>query len=103
MAVMNFARHEIEVKVVYYGPAFSGKTTNVEILHGLMPPSQRGELHSLATEQDRTLFFDYVPVQLGEIAGFKARFKLFTVLGQVYYKDTRRVVLQGADAVVFVA
>jgi signal recognition particle receptor subunit beta len=103
MALINFARREIEVKIVYYGPALSGKTTNVEVLHRLMPPTQRGELHSLRTEQDRTLFFDYVPIQLGEIAGFKARFKLFTVPGQVYYKETRRVVLQGADAVVFVA
>lgn len=103
MAMINFARREIEVKIVFYGPAFSGKTTNVEVLHRLMPTSQRGELHSLRTEQDRTLFFDYVPVQLGEIAGFRARFKLFTVPGQTFYKETRRVVLQGADAVVFVA
>ena len=103
MALINFARREIEVKIVFYGPAYSGKTTNVEILHRLMPPTQRGELHSLRTEQDRTLFFDYVPVTLGEIAGFTARFKLFTVPGQVFYKETRRVLLQGADAVVFVA
>lgn len=103
MAVINVARREIEVKVVYYGPAFSGKTTNVEILYRIVPATQRGELHSLRTAQDRTLFFDYVPVELGEIAGFKARYKLFTVPGQVYYKETRRVVLQGADAVVFVA
>ena len=103
MALINFARREIEVKIVFYGPAWSGKTTNVEVLHRLMPASQRGELHSLRTEQDRTLFFDYVPVQLGEIAGFRARFKLFTVPGQIFYKETRRVVLQGADAVVFVA
>lgn len=103
MALINFARREIEVKIVFYGPALSGKTTNVEVLHRLVPPAQRGELHSLRTEQDRTLFFDYVPLRLGEIAGFTARFKLFTVPGQVYYKETRRVVLQGADAVVFVA
>lgn len=103
MAQLSFERSEIEVKIVYYGPAFSGKTTNVEILYHLVPSRQRGELHSLKTDQDRTLFFDYVPVEIGEIAGFKARFKLFTVPGQVYYKETRRVVLQGADAVVFVA
>ncbi len=103
MALINFARREIDVKIVFYGPAFSGKTTNVEVLHRLMPPTQRGELHSLRTEQDRTLFFDYVPVRLGEIAGFTARFKLFTVPGQLIYKETRRVLLQGADAVVFVA
>jgi signal recognition particle receptor subunit beta len=103
MALINFARREIEVKIVFYGPALSGKTTNVEVLHRLMPAGQRGELHSLRTEQDRTLFFDYAPMRFGEIAGFTARFKLFTVPGQVYYKETRRVVLQGADAVVFVA
>jgi signal recognition particle receptor subunit beta len=103
MAVINFARREIEAKVVYYGPALSGKTTNVQVLHGLVPDKQRGELHTMATEEERTLFFDYVPVQLGQIAGFHAKFKLFTVPGQVFYKETRRVVLQGADAVVFVA
>ncbi len=103
MALINFARREIEVKIVFYGPALSGKTTNVEVLHRLMPPAQRGELHSLRTEQDRTLFFDYAPLRLGEIAGFTARFKVFTVPGQIYYKETRRVVLQGADAIVFVA
>ena len=103
MAVINFARREIEVKVVYYGPAFSGKTTNVQVLHGLFPADQRGDLHTMATAEERTLFFDYVPVYLGQIAGFNAKFKLFTVPGQVVYKETRKVVLQGADAVVFVA
>ncbi len=103
MAVINFARREIEAKVVYYGPAFSGKTTNVQVLHGLVPSQQRGDLHTMATAEERTLFFDYVPVQLGQIAGFSAKFKLFTVPGQVFYKETRKVVLQGADAVVFVA
>lgn len=103
MAIINFARREIEAKVVYYGPAFSGKTTNVQVLHQKMPSNQRGELHALSTEADRTLFFDYVPIQLGQIGGFTARFKLFTVPGQVVYQQTRRVVLQGADAVVFVA
>ena len=103
MAVINFARKEIEAKIVYYGPAMSGKTTNVQILHGIVPDKQRGELHTMATAEERTLFFDYVPVQLGQVAGFSAKFKLFTVPGQVFYKETRRVVLQGADAVVFVA
>lgn len=103
MAVINFARKEIEAKIVYYGPAMSGKTTNVQILHGIVPDKQRGELHTMATAEERTLFFDYVPVQLGQVAGFAAKFKLFTVPGQVFYKETRRVVLQGADAVVFVA
>jgi signal recognition particle receptor subunit beta len=103
MALINFARKEVEAKVVYYGPAFSGKTTNVQVLHGLVPDAQRGSLNILATEEDRTLFFDYVPVSIGQIAGFSAKFKLFTVPGQVFYKETRRIVLQGADAVVFVA
>lgn len=103
MALINFARKEIEAKVVYYGPAFSGKTTNVQILHQLVPERQRGDLHTMATEGERTLFFDYVPIQLGQIAGFTAKFKLFTVPGQVVYQQTRRVVLNGADAVVFVA
>lgn len=103
MAVINFARREIEAKIVYYGPAMSGKTTNVQVVHGIIPDAQRGELHSMATAEERTLFFDYVPIQLGQIAGFTAKFKLFTVPGQVFYKETRRVVLQGADAVVFVA
>ncbi len=103
MAVINFARREIEAKVVYYGPAFSGKTTNVQVLHQQVPAGQRGDLHTMATAEERTLFFDFVPVQLGQIAGFNAKFKLFTVPGQVFYKETRKVLLQGADAVVFVA
>lgn len=103
MALINFARREIEAKVVYYGPAMSGKTTNLEALHGVVPEGQRGDLHQLQTEDERTIYFDYVPVSLGQIAGFTAKFKLFTVPGQVFYKETRRVLLQGADAVVFVA
>ncbi len=103
MAVINFARREIEAKVVYYGPALSGKTTNVLKAHGRLPDGQRGNLHTLSTEEERTLFFDYVPITKGEIAGFNAKFKLFSVPGQVFYQQTRRVVLRGADAVVFVA
>lgn len=103
MATINFARREIEAKIVYVGPALSGKTTNVQVLHRLVPKAQRGELHQLATETDRTLFFDFIPVELGQIAGFTAHFKLFTVPGQVYYQQTRKAVLQGADGVVFVA
>lgn len=103
MATLHFAQREIEAKVVFYGPALSGKTTNLRALHRLVPSGQRGELHELATDQDRTLFFDFLPVELGEIGGYAARFKLFSVPGQAYYRDTRRVVLQGADAVVFVA
>lgn len=103
MAVINFARREIEAKIVFYGPAMSGKTTNVQIAHGRLPDGQRGNLHTLSTEEERTLFFDYVPIEKGEIAGFDAKFKLFSVPGQVFYQQTRRVVLRGADAVVFVA
>lgn len=103
MATINFARREIEAKIVYVGPALSGKTTNVQVLHRLVPRAQRGDLHQLSTDGDRTLFFDFIPVELGQIAGFTAHFKLFTVPGQVYYQQTRKAVLQGADGVVFVA
>jgi hypothetical protein len=103
MATINFARREIEAKIVYVGPALSGKTTNVQVLHRLVPKAQRGDLHQLSTETDRTLFFDFIPVELGQIAGFTAQFKLFTVPGQVYYQQTRKAVLQGVDGVVFVA
>ncbi len=103
MAIINFARREIEAKVVYYGPALSGKTTNVQQAHGRLPDELRGDLHTISTEDERTLFFDYAPITRGQIAGFVAKFKLFSVPGQVFYKETRRIVLQGADAVVFVA
>lgn len=103
MAVINFARREIEAKIVYYGPALSGKTTNVKATHGQLNRADIGKLHILSTEDDRTLFFDYTPITHGEIAGFTAKFKLFSVPGQAFYKETRQVVLGGADAVVFVA
>jgi signal recognition particle receptor subunit beta len=103
VAVINFARREIEAKIVYYGPALSGKTTNVKSTHSQLNRADVGKLHILSTEDDRTLFFDYTPITHGEIAGFTAKFKLFSVPGQVFYKETRQVVLAGADAVVFVA
>ncbi len=103
LAVINFARREIEAKIVFYGPAMSGKTTNIHMAHGQLPEEWRGDLHTLSTDEERTLFFDYVPIEKGEIAGFRAKFKLFSVPGQVFYHQTRRVVLRGADAVVFVA
>lgn len=103
MAVINFSRREIEAKIVYYGPALSGKTTNIKSTHGLLNRADVGKLHILATEDDRTLFFDYTPITHGEIAGFTAKFKLFSVPGQTFYKETRQVVMTGADAVVFVA
>lgn len=103
MAMVNFGLREIEAKIVYYGPALSGKTTNVKLVHAALPDSQRGELSTLSTEDERTLYFDYAPITLGKIAGFNAHFKLFSVPGQAFYSQTRRAVLQGADGVVFVA
>jgi hypothetical protein len=103
MALFNYTTKEITLKIVYYGPAFSGKTTNLQQLHSILPPNARGKLISLATEADRTLFFDFLPVDMGKIKDFKIRFQLYTVPGQVKYNATRRLVLKGADAVVFVA
>ena len=103
MALFNYATKEITIKIVYYGPGLSGKTTNLQYLHSVFEPSKRGKLLSLATEADRTLFFDFLPVQLGKISDFAIRFQLYTVPGQVRYNATRKLVLKGADAVVFVA
>ena len=103
MALFNYATRELSAKVVYYGPGLSGKTTNIEMVHHLLKPEQKGRLISLPTETDRTLFFDFLPLELGQIKGFKVRFHLYTVPGQVFYNATRRLVLQGVDGVVFVA
>ncbi len=103
MALFNYATKEITLKIVYYGPGLSGKTTNLQHLHAILDPAQRGKLLSLSTEADRTLFFDFMPVELGKIRDFSIRFQLYTVPGQVRYNATRRLVLKGADAVVFVA
>jgi GTPase SAR1 family protein len=103
MALFNYATKEITIKIVYYGPGLSGKTTNLQFLHSAFAPSKRGKLLSLATEADRTLFFDFLPVELGKISDFSIRFQLYTVPGQVRYNATRKLVLKGADAVVFVA
>ena len=103
MVLFNYGSKEITAKVVFYGPGLGGKTTNLQYIHEKMNPETRGKLLSLATESDRTLFFDFLPVNLGEIRGFTVRFQLYTVPGQVYYNATRRLVLKGADAVVFVA
>ncbi len=103
MALFNYANRELSAKIVYYGPGLSGKTTNIEMVHNLLKPEQKGRLISLPTETDRTLFFDFLPLDLGEIKGFKVRFHLYTVPGQVFYNATRRLVLQGVDGVVFVA
>ena len=103
MPVVNYASREITCKIVYYGPGRSGKTTNLQYIHRRVPADRRGEMMSLATHGDRTLFFDFLPLDLGTISGFTTRFQLYTVPGQVYYRSTRRLVLQGADGVVFVA
>ncbi|HEX8394706.1 MAG TPA: GTPase domain-containing protein [Longimicrobium sp.] len=103
MSLVNYSTREITSKIVYYGPGRSGKTTNLQYIHGQVPEERRGRMVSLATETDRTLFFDFLPLELGTISGFQTRFQLYTVPGQVYYDATRKLVLQGADGVVFVA
>ena len=103
MVQINFAHKEIQCKIVYYGPGMSGKTTNLELVHEKTPGESRGELTSIATTGERTLYFDYMPLDLGAIAGIRTKFQLYTVPGQIYYKSTRRLVLQGVDGIVFVA
>ncbi len=103
MSLVNYATREITCKIVYYGPGRSGKTTNLHYIHGQVPGDRKGQMVSLATQTDRTLFFDFLPIDLGSISGFTTRFQLYTVPGQVYYQTTRKLVLQGADGVVFVA
>ncbi len=100
--LINWSRHEISLKLVYYGPALSGKTTNLEQIHRQLDPSRRSELVSLKTSEDRTLFFDFMQLELGMIGGLRPKFSLYTVPGQVMYAVTRKIVLQGADGVVFV-
>ena len=103
MTIVNYTTREITCKIVYYGPGRSGKTTNLHYVYEQVPDGRKGRMVSLATQTDRTLFFDFLPLDLGSISGFTTRFQLYTVPGQVYYKTTRRLVLQGADGVVFVA
>ncbi len=103
MSLVNYATREITCKIVYYGPGRSGKTTNLHYIYGQVPADRKGKMVSLATQTDRTLFFDFLPLDLGSISGFTTRFQLYTVPGQVYYQTTRKLVLQGADGVVFVA
>lgn len=103
MVTINYAFREISCKVVYYGPGLSGKTTNLQYVHDRLPKKSRGDLISLATESDRTLYFDFLPLQMGDIGGFATKFQMYTVPGQVFYNATRKLVLRGVDGIVFVA
>ncbi len=103
MPLINFAAREINYKIVYYGCGLCGKTTNIQYIHKKVNPSARGKLVSIATEEERTLYFDFLPLSLGTVKGMKTRFHLYTVPGQSYYNASRRLVLQGVDGVVFVA
>lgn len=103
MPIINYAGKEIQFKIVYYGPALCGKTTNLIYIHSRLSPSHRGDLISLATAADRTLFFDFLPVTASPLQGFKTKFQLYTVPGQVIYNATRQLVLRNVDAIVFVA
>lgn len=103
MTFINYASREINCKIVYYGPGLCGKTTNLQYIYDSTAPSSRGKLISLATETDRTLFFDFMPLELGTVRGFKTRFHLYTVPGQVFYDASRKLILKGVDGVVFVA
>ena len=103
MTFINYASREINCKIVYYGPGLCGKTTNLQYIFDSTAPQSRGKLISLATETDRTLFFDFMPLELGTVRGFKTRFHLYTVPGQVFYDASRKLILKGVDGVVFVA
>jgi len=103
MTFINYASREINCKIVYYGPGLCGKTTNIQWIHESANPEKRGKLVSLATETDRTLFFDFLPLDMGMVKGFKVRFHLYTVPGQVFYDASRKLILRGCDGVIFVA
>lgn len=103
MSFINYSAREINCKIVYYGPGLCGKTTNLQFIYRRTNPGQKGKLISLATETERTLFFDFLPLALGDIKGFKIRFHLYTVPGQVFYAASRKLILKGVDGVVFVA
>jgi len=103
MSMINYASREINCKVVYYGTGLGGKTTNLEHIYSRVNPETKGKMISLATETERTLFFDFLPLDLGEVKGFKTRFHLYTVPGQVFYDASRKLILKGVDGVVFVA
>jgi signal recognition particle receptor subunit beta len=103
MTFINYASREINCKIVYYGPGLCGKTTNLQWIYDKTNPNAKGKLISLATETDRTLFFDFLPLELGTVRGFKTRFHLYTVPGQVFYDASRKLILKGVDGVIFVA
>ena len=103
MSFINYSSREINCKIVYYGPGLCGKTTNLQFIYQKTSPEAKGKMISLATETERTLFFDFLPLSLGEIRGFKTRFHLYTVPGQVFYDASRKLILKGVDGVVFVA
>ena len=103
MTFINYASREINCKIVYYGPGLCGKTTNLQFIYERTNPNAKGKLISLATETDRTLFFDFLPLELGNVRGFKTRFHLYTVPGQVFYDASRKLILKGVDGVIFVA
>jgi len=103
MSFINYMAREINCKIVYYGPGLCGKTTNLQYIYDKTNPTAKGKLISLATETDRTLFFDFLPLELGTVRGFKTRFHLYTVPGQVFYDASRKLILKGVDGVIFVA
>ncbi|HPC83119.1 MAG TPA: hypothetical protein P5234_06610 [Thermoanaerobaculaceae bacterium] len=103
MSFINYASREINCKIVYYGPGLCGKTTNLQFIYEKTNPQNKGQLISLATETDRTLFFDFLPLDLGTVRGFRTRFHLYTVPGQVFYDASRKLILKGVDGVIFVA
>jgi mutual gliding-motility protein MglA len=102
MSLINYSSREINCKIVYYGCSLGGKTTNLIYVHNRVPPANKGKLISLATETDRTLFFDFLPLELGEVRGFKTRFHLYTVPGQIHYDASRKLILRGVEGIVFV-
>jgi len=103
LSVINYSSREITFKIVYYGTGLGGKTTNLKVIYNKISPETRGKMISLATEMDRTLFFDFLPMDIGSVKGFKTKFQLYTVPGQIYYNASRKLILKGVDGIVFVA
>jgi hypothetical protein len=103
LSVINYSSREITFKIVYYGTGLGGKTTNLKVIYNKVSPDQKGKMISLATEMDRTLFFDFLPMDIGSVKGFKTKFQLYTVPGQIYYNASRKLILKGVDGIVFVA